>query len=196
MSIEPVSYKAIVEYICNPDKYDTCQSIAELPDKVDDEDINLYWGLLGIIISATSNWISGSGWNFNTELRYIGWSLQKWTTNTLWGPVVLMWLIRFLVDDNETVNWLYVLTSNFTMLGPVLLYWISIIMIVVGWALDGFDYVDSDALIKWVAWVFLAFFGSFYQVAWINEVNKVYTGDNWTFSEEIEDLQNSTEDTI
>lgn len=107
-----------------------------------------------------------------------------------------MWFIRFFADENELVNWIYVLFSNFTMLGPVIVYWVSIVLILIGWAVDSFDLVDSDALLKWFTWIVLSFFASFYQVAWIDEVRTVYSGDRWTFEDEISDLQDSTEDTI
>jgi len=159
---EVVSYKAVVEYICNPDKFDFCKSISEKPDNVDSDKIPLYWGLLGIALNVASNLIAGSGWSFNWGIRSIGWSLMKYSTATAWGPVVLLWLIRFFIKDNDIVNWLYVLSSNFTMLGPIILDWLSALLIIVGWGVDSFNTVDVEVVLKWFAWIILAFLSSFY----------------------------------
>lgn len=159
----------------------------------------LYWGLLGIGTSVAAGAITGGGgyWTLSYDgIGALGWQLMNLFSSGLWGPVILFWLIRFLVDDNDNVNWLYVLFSNLTMVGPILAYWISVVLIPIGWVVDGLDLVTASTVLKWTAWVFTAFVVSFYQVAWIDEVRAVYSGDRGTFGDMIDDLDDSVEDTV
>lgn len=146
----------------------------------------MYWGILGLVITASSNWVAGrSGryYKFDSSIRGLGWSIQNWTTNSVWDPIILMWFIRFFIKDNDLVNWFYVLFSNISMLGPVLLYWVSTALIIVGYAVDTFEYFDLDALLKLVAWIVISFVASYYQEAWIDEIQDLYSGDRFTFQE-------------
>ena len=107
----------------------------------------------------------------------------------------MFWILRnFVVDDNEDVDWLFVLSSNLTMLGPVIIYWVSIVLIPVGWVLDGFDTINTDQFVRYAAWVILAFVSSVYQIAWIDNVRAVYNGDQFTFEEQLGDIEDSVED--
>jgi len=112
----------------------------------------------------------------------------------MWGPVILLWILRFFLEDNETVNWLFVMTSNFTMLGPILLYWLATIMIMVGWVTDNDIMFTGRWVGKFFLWVLLTFVASFYQISWIDSIRDLYSGDSWVF-EEVESIQDSVEDT-
>lgn len=79
------------------------------------------------------------------------------------------------------VNWLYVLSSNVTMLGPILLYWVSILLIFVGWAVDWFKFLDVMGVIRLAMWIVFSFFMSYFQIAWIDEIQALYEGDRYTF---------------
>ena len=107
---------------------------------------------------------------FDNSIRGIGWSLMHWATNGIWGPVLFFWFIRIFIKDSELVNWLFVLFSNISMLGPVLIYWLSTVLIIVGYAVDGFKYMDLTSLFKLVVWIFASFLSSYYQEAWIDEI--------------------------
>jgi hypothetical protein len=99
------------------------------------------------------------------------------------------------MSDNETVNWLYVLFSNISMLGPALLYWLSWVLIPVGW-LANTDLMDTDAILRWLAWAVLAFIASFFQEAWIDEIQDLYNGDGFTFQDTLDDINDATETTV
>jgi len=73
------------------------------------------------------------------------------------------------------------MTSNFTMLGPILLYWVATIMIMVGW-ISNHDVMFTNSWIgKFIMWVLMTFISSFYQISWIDEIRNLYSGDSWTF---------------
>lgn len=165
-----VEYKAIVEYICDPNKHDFCKKFYDKPNGVEVDKIPLYWGLLAIAVQVASSLLAGGGLSFNTGISTIGWSLMKWTSAGVWFWVTVFWLGRLVLgEDNETINWLFVLTSNFSMLGPILLYWVSIVLIPVGWIADS-NFFDISSLLKWISWIFVAIVASFYQVAWIDDI--------------------------
>lgn len=86
------------------------------------------------------------------------------------------------------------MTSNFTMLGPILLYWLATIMIMVGWVTDHDIMFTGRWVGKFFLWVLLTFISSFYQISWIDSIRDLYSGDSWVF-EEVESIQNSVEDT-
>ena len=180
--------KSIVEYFCNPDKYETCAKFQERPGRVDDDKVPVYWGILGIVINFASSFVMGNrgGRRFDSSIRGLGWSLQRWSIYSVWDPVLLFWFIRFFVKDNDVVNWLYVLFSNISMLGPVLIYWLSSLLILVGYAVDGFEFFGFNELWKWAFQVVVFFVASYYQEAWIDEIQDLYSGDNFTFEEQLE----------
>lgn len=68
-------------------------------------------------------------------------------------------------------------------------------LIPIGWAVDGFDLVSTSSIIEWVAWIFVAIIASFYQVAWIDDIRTLYSGDNWTGEGELDDLEGEVEET-
>ena len=174
-----------MEFFCNPDKYETCEKIKNRPNKTDDDKVPLYWGLLGLLISASGNWAagrSGRSYAFDSSIRGIGWSIQDWTTNSVWDPIITLWIVRFFIKDNDLINWLFVLFSNISMLGPVLLYWVSTILIIVGYAVDGFEDFGTYGP-RLAAWILVTFIASYYQEAWIDEIQDLYKGDNFTFEE-------------
>ncbi len=186
--------KTVVEYLCDPEKFSFCKKISDKADSVSSDKIPVYWGILGLAVEITGTMISGSGWHFNWDLSAIGWSIMKYSSLTFWSPSIIMWIIRLFVPNNETVNWLYVLTSNLTMLGPILLYWVSIIMIVVGWIAD--QSVTFEAVLKWLAWIVLAFIASFYQIEWIGDIRDLYSGDLFTGTKELEKIDTEISDTV
>ena len=149
-----------------------------MPDKqVEPKDQPLWWGILGILVSASSGAIAGGdGFSMQGDLGALGWEFMNIFGSGLWGPSILLWIIRLFVRDNDNVNWLFVLLSNITLLGPVLGYWLAAILVPIGWATNT-DYYSTNALIRWLCWIVVAFFASFYQVAWIDDVRAVYTGD-------------------
>ena len=81
---------------------------------------------------------------------------------TLWGPNLLFWFIRLFVADNETVNWLFVLTGNLTMLGPIFGYWLSALLILIGWVVSVGEGLSLTGIISYTFYVMLAFILSFY----------------------------------
>jgi hypothetical protein len=158
--------------------------------------IKSHWGILSIAVQVASSIIAGGGFSFETSISMLGWSIMKWSSVGVWFWVTIFWLGRFFVgEDNEDLNWLFVTSSNFTMLGPILLYWVSIVLIPIGWAVDGFDLVSTSSIIEWVAWIFVAIIASFYQVAWIDDIRTLYSGDNWTGEGELDDLEGEVEET-
>ena len=178
MASPTIFTEALVDYICNPDKFNICRDISEMPDnQVKPEDQPLWWGILGILVSVASGAIAGgNGFNFHWHFASLGWQLMNIFGSALWGPSILLWIIRLFVSDNENINWLFVLLSNVTLIGPILGYWLAVILVPIGWASDS-DYYSTEALIRWLCWIVVAFFASFYQVAWIDDVRAVYTGD-------------------
>ena len=158
-----VNFKTVVEVLCDPDKYTVCDKISGLPDNVSSDHIPIYWGILGLSMMVISTSILGSNsLTISFDIRDIGWEIMMWLSYTLWLPVVILWLLRIILNDNETVNWLFVLFSNLTMIGPILGYWVSLILIVVGWAVDSFSLVDMAAVINFIIWLFTAFVASWY----------------------------------
>lgn len=168
----------MVDYLC-PSSVSICEKMASYPDNVESDKIPLYWGLLGIFIGVGANAIVGGsyGWGFYWGIQSIGWSLMRWSTTTVWGPAILMWIIRFFVPDDENVNWLYVMFSNFTLLGPILLYWLASIFIIIGWIDLKFSGLGADQYIRFALWILLSFAASWYQLAWIDEIRGLYSGD-------------------
>lgn len=136
-----------------------------------------------------------SGWS--TDLKYLGWGIASLSANLLWGPVFVLWGLRFLLEDNSTVNWLFVMFSNLSMLGPVLLYWLAAVLIPAGWILDSFGTTFNwKTLLKWMGYLAMSVVTSYYQEAWIENIRDLYLGDGWTFEEELGDLNETVEDTI
>ena len=82
------------------------------------------------------------------------------------------------------------------MLGPILLYWLSIILIVIGWIDAGFSGLTGETYLRFALWILMSFVASWYQLAWIDEIRDLYSGDNWTGSDEMEDLQDSIETSV
>lgn len=187
----------MVDYLC-PSSISLCEKLASYPDKVDSDKIPLYWGILGLFISSGANAIVGGGygWGFYWGIQSVGWSLMRWSTISVWTVPILMWIIRFFLPDNENVNWLYVMFSNFTLLGPILLYWLASILIVIGWIDASFDYNTTETYIRFALWILLSFVASWYQLAWIDSIRDLYSGDNWTGSEELDDIQDSIETSV
>jgi len=55
-----VSYKALIEYICDPDGDGFCSDLYDRPDEVDDEDVQKYWGYLALFnLFVSSAIVSG-----------------------------------------------------------------------------------------------------------------------------------------
>ncbi len=106
-----------------------------------------------------------------------------------------MWIVRFFIPDNTDVEWLYVLFSNFTMLGPIALYWLSSILIVIGWIDVKFASLGPGTYIRFALWVFMSFAASWYQLDWIDVIRSLYSGSNWTGTKQFEDVQSQV-DTI
>jgi hypothetical protein len=78
----------------------------------------------------------------------------------LWTPVLIIWVIRFIEETNPTINWLFVLFSNVSMLGPIFGYWLSILIIPIGWAAEGS--FTWEALTRLFCWIIVSFFASFF----------------------------------
>ena len=83
-------------------------------------------------------------------------------TNFIWDPIMILWFVRLFIKENETVNWLFVLFSNVSMMGPYLLYWVSILLIFVGYAIDLFALLDPIGIVKFVIWIMLSFAASYF----------------------------------
>jgi hypothetical protein len=169
-----------------------------MPDKTatETDDILLWWGIVGWLVQFfTSYTYSGAGgWGGYNSISWNGWRLMTFFSYTLWGPNLLFWLIRFFVQDNEMVNWLFVLTGNLTMLGPIFGYWLSALLILVGWIVSAGDGVGVGGVISFTFYLMLAFILSFYQVAWIDTVRGVYSGDMNTLTDNINSIDTSIDD--
>ena len=145
MSSPTVFSNSVVDYICNPNDSSFCKDISEMPDKqVKPEDQALWWGILGILISGISGAIAGGdGFALEGNLGALGWEIMNIFGSGLWGPSILLWIVRLFVKDNDNVNWLFVLFSNITLLGPILGYWVAVILIPIGWATDSSAYYST-----------------------------------------------------
>ena len=124
---------------------------------------------------------------FDFNLLSAGWSLMYTFNSFTWGWTVLFWLLRFIVDDNDNINWLYVLFSNLTMFGPLGFYWLSLLLIIAGWIIKVFDGFSAKQAFYLFEWFFTAVFASVLQWSWIDAVRAEYTGDNKTAGDKVDD---------
>jgi hypothetical protein len=53
-TIPHVELKSIVEYICDPEKYETCKNFQERPDNTSTENIPQKWGYMGLILGLVA----------------------------------------------------------------------------------------------------------------------------------------------
>ena len=161
MAVSVKYLSPIVDYICDPNIFSFCNTISQLPDNVQDSKVPTYWGLLGLTMITVSSVIAGSdGFGFTLSISQIGWELMNIFSYVLWVPVIIFWIPRFFVNDNDTLNWLFVIFSNFTMTGPILGYWLSIILVPIGWISNSI--VSPLEIFRWFLWIVVIFFASFY----------------------------------
>ena len=153
--------------ICNPN-WQLCKSVAKQANGVSNANIPLYWGGLGIFLSVmgslsfTQVGVSAGGFG----LASLGWTLMWWYNNLTWGPNFLFWLIHIIVPKNVQITYLFVLFSNLTLLGPIIMYWLILVLVLVAFAVNG----GANAL-----WTIICFFEllftylvvSIFQFAWI-----------------------------
>ena len=168
-------------------------------DDQDADSIKTLWGVLGILMIIMSNATAHGSYNIidavsNFELAWFGWSLMYTFNSFTWGFTVLFWLLNLLVKDNETLLWLQVLFSNLTMFGPLGIYWLSLITILLGWVIDLFDLIGAKDIAKLVAWFFTAIVASFFQFKWIGEVRAIYPGDKSTFEDTVDNWHDTWTD--
>ena len=99
MSSPTVFSNSVVDYICNPNDSSFCKDISEMPDKqVKPEDQALWWGILGILISGISGAIAGGdGFALEGNLGALGWEIMNIFGSGLWGPSILLWIVRLFV---------------------------------------------------------------------------------------------------
>ena len=108
-----------------------------------------------------SSVIAGSdGFGFTLSISQLGWELMNIFSYVLWVPVIIFWIPRFFVNGNDTLNWLFVIFSNFTMTGPILGYWLSIILVPIGWISNSL--ATPFDIIRWLLWFVVVCIASFY----------------------------------
>ena len=124
---------------------------------------------------------------FNFKVGSLGYSLYYVFTNFTWGWTVFFWVVKLIVKDNENVDWAFVLFSNLTMLGPLGVYWVSLILILLGWVLTGFKGFGLKTIAYLLEYFFTVVIVSTVQWAWIEDIRSIYGGDRNTGEDKIED---------
>ena len=122
---------------------------------------------------------AGRGFFSFKSFTTMGWDLVSFFVSLTWFPSFFFWICALIAQNkNDTLNYLYVLFSNLTMLGPSGLYWASILFIIVGWACDKFAYVGTYDAVFFGFYVVITQIAGLMQVTWIKQVQKVYQGNS------------------
>ena len=102
-----------------------------------------------------------------------------WYNSLTWGPNILFWILHLIFKSSDTITYLFVTFANLTLLGPIIMYWVTLALALLSWIFSGF----SNVLISLLLFLELAIvyiFASYFQWQWIDEVRAIYTGDKNT----------------
>ena len=87
---------------------------------------------------------------------------------------MFFWSVRTFVQ-NDMIDYLYVLFSNLTLLGPIAGYWVTIFMVLIGWAIQKFQITLTEGLAL-LFWVPISQVVGYMQMIWILKVRFAYSG--------------------
>ncbi len=136
---------------------------------------------MGILIYAIATQVGlGGGGGFGSfSLSSLGWTIMWWYNTLTWGPNILFWILHMIFRKSETIAYYFVTFSNLTMLGPIIVYWATLALVLLSWILSGFASV-LKSLLYFFELLILYIFASYFQWQWIDEVRAIYTGDKNT----------------
>jgi hypothetical protein len=100
-----------------------------------------------------------------------------------WGWTFIFWFLeKFVMKENENVHWAMVFFSNLTLMGPIMIYWITAALIAIGWVVGLFTAFSLWGTAKMIIWFALIIAASTLQWQWIDIIRASYTGDKGTAS--------------
>jgi len=82
--------------------------------------------------------------------------------------------------ENETFSYYFVTFSNLTMLGPIMIWWVTLALAMIGWIIGGLNNAIW-AIIYFLEILIVYVVGSYFMWAFIPGVRALYTGDKDTF---------------
>ena len=126
-------------------------------------------------------------WSVYKDVDALGWALTTTFVGITFGWIFLSSVIMVMLPEQENILRFYVTMSNVSMLGPLGLYWITLLMIMIGWGIglanDGFS---LRGFLYLVLWFVTCVAGSVLQWAWIDDVRALYDGDKDVGTENID----------
>ena len=151
----------------------------------------MYWGILAGFMTAFAGGAGNGFFNFK-NWSTLGWNVFSLYVSLTWFPSFFFWICRLIANyKNDTLNYLFVLFSNWTMLGPVGFYWASILLVIVGWACDKFV-VSTYNGVFFGFFVIVSQIAGLMQVTWIHQVQQAYQGDKNATSDTVNKWEQNT----
>ena len=102
-----------------------------------------------------------------------------WYNSLTWGPNILFWILHLIFKSSDTITYLFVTFSNLTLLGPIIMYWVTLALVLLSWIFSGFS-STLTMLLLFLELAIVYLFASYFQWQWIDEVRAIYTGDKNT----------------